>query len=243
MKLVKVKKEFKPNVGPEEMPKQKENLFGDSLDMLNNLNNDSHYDFGSDKVSVNDRDVIKLEEPIVKCCINTFTKSFLKVGIVCLICYLLLKVFNVDFKIFLVQDYSKEIFYSELRKLFIIVSIILLLVCILIKISINGSIKSVFKRKYLNKVNVYIYDVFSVILNIIMYSVTSSVCFYYLNMYYDRLEKWQEIGRLVKNANIEIINWFKYAVVIVVAIFIAVNSLKSISIIHSRNEFRLEDEI
>ena len=113
----------------------------------------------------------------------------------------------------------------------------------MIKISINGSIKSVFKRKYLNKVNVYIYDVFSVILNIIMYSVTSSVCFYYLNMYYDRLEKWQEIGRLVKNANIEIINWFKYAVVIVVAIFIAVNSLKSISIIHSRNEFRLEDEI
>lgn len=243
MKLVKVKKEFKPNVGQEEMPKQKENLFGDSLDMLNNLNNDSHYDFGSDKVSVNDRDVIKLEEPIVKCCVNTFTKSFLKVGFVCLICYLLLKVFNVDFKIFLVQDYSKEIFYSELRKLFIIVSIILLLVCILIKISINGSIKSVFKRKYLNKVNVYIYDVFSVILNIIMYSVTSSVCFYYLNMYYDRLEKWQEIGRLVKNANIEIINWFKYAVVIVVAIFIAVNSLKSISIIHSRNEFRLEDEI
>ena len=50
MKLVKVKKEFKPNVGQEEMPKQKENLFGDSLDMLNNLNNDSHYDFGSYKI-------------------------------------------------------------------------------------------------------------------------------------------------------------------------------------------------
>ena len=115
MKLVKVKKEFKPNVGPEEIPKQKENLLGDSLDILNNLNNDSHYDFGGDKVSVNN--VIKLEEPILRCCINTFIKSFLKVGIVCLICYLLLKAFKIDFKLFLVQDYTKDLFYSELKKL------------------------------------------------------------------------------------------------------------------------------
>lgn len=243
MKLVKVKKEFKPNVGPEELPKQKETLFGDSLEMLNNLSRDSNYDFGGDKVSVGNVNVIKTEESIIKCCIDTFIKSFFKVGIVCLICYLFIKIFKLDFELFSVQDYTKELFYGELKKLLIIVGVALILGCFFIKISINGSIKSVFKRKYLNKVNVYIYDVFAVILNIVMYVITSSVSFYFLDIYYDRLVKWQEIGRLVEGANVEIINWFKYAIVIIVAIFIAVNSLKGISIIHSRNEFRLEDEI
>lgn len=243
MKLVNIKKEFKPNVGPEEIPKQKDSLYGDSLNMLNNLSSSSNIDFGGNKDSVSYDNVIKNEASIVNVCLNTLIKSAMKIGIVCLISYLIIWIGKIDFELFIIKDYTSEVFFSEIRKFALIIGISLLAICILIKLSINGSIKSVFKRKYLNKVNVYIYDVFSVIVNILYYVITSSVYFYFINTYYDRLVKWQETGRVVDTVNIDILNWFKYGVVIIIAIFVAANSLKSISIIHERNEFRIEDEI
>lgn len=242
MKLVKIKKEFKPNVNPEgNQVQNKDVLLGDSLNSLNNVNNDYNYDFGSTHANQLKDNVIKNETKLIGACLSTAFKTIIKFIFIFLIGYFVVEFSGFD--LFKAGEYSKEVFNEELNKAIMVMGISLFVLCFFVKGFINGSIKSVFKRKYLNKVNVYVYDVFVVIFNILSYVGVSVLYFYLIDVYYERLSNWKEAGRVLEDVNIEILNYLKYGIVVIVAIFIAFNVLRSLSIVHSKNKYVFEDEI
>lgn len=211
----------------------------DSLNRLNNADKGYNYDFGNSGKNKN-KERLKNERTILSACLFTFFRVF--IGILVFVGLFFLVTSFLDFEFFYQQSsYTTKEFNEELRNCIILLFSSLLIVCVILKVYINSVVRACFKKKYLSKFNIYIYDVFLVLLNVISYILLAVIYFYIINGIYGDFKSWLDLGIISKEGNIEIINWFKYVVVVMISIFMSVNSFTGFSIVYKKNKFIFED--
>lgn len=251
MGIIQIEKESKGTVVPASSGKKENVISGnDSLSLLNNSSDGYAYDFGAERENLSSgmtEKGIKKEVGIVSICIYTFLRSvllslfhlFLFGGIV----YALLSFTGwiepvKDFLLLVIHKIGKEVITYLLSFLF------LFLVCLVVKGNINGSIRKKFRTYYLSKVNIYIYDVFVVVFNLIFYVGVSFFFFWYVN-HYQEVFRWLYQIHFMNTYQIEIshFSYFKYIIAILVSLFMSLNSIKDIGINHKQNQFVFEEEI
>ena len=246
MGIVKIEKDFKSNVNSSDSYKKQQDILpGSSLTSLNNSNNEYSFDFNNNSAGMNNGR-IKNEIGIVPACVKTVLNSILKITILLGIVYLIYKYLNIDIDLtcFEGNEYlTKDVYWDEFKKVGIIFGASLVILCFISKLFINGAIKKVLKKNYLSKLNTYIYDGFITIYNIFYYVVISFGYFRYINNIFDRLESLNETGKIVEGVNIELFGLFKYAVVVVIAVFITLNVLRGVSIVYKKNRFVFEEQL
>lgn len=93
------------------------------------------------------------------------------------------------------------IFLLTLLALLIIVSVVFVLI-------INFSVKVRFRKSYLSKSNVYVYDTFLIMLNILVFTIIGFVFFLITDGYYKEFSTWIENGVLDPETNLGIIGLF-----------------------------------
>lgn len=155
-----------------------------------------------------------------------------------------LKIFDLKIVLIEVPNYlSKKMFNSELVLLLITLFFIFLVASFIFAIFINIAVKVSLKKSYLSKTNVYVYDVFVCTLNLFVFSIIGIITFIVLNNYQIEFMSWIDKGLLDPMVNLSIMEVFKYIIVIVSSLFIILNSLRDISIIHKKNEFALTNHL
>ena len=208
-----------------------------SLNSLNKKKTNS-YDFSKNDNPEMAYGKLKTERGIVGIIISTLLMVFAVGGALIGIIWGILKIF--DLKIVLFQKknfYSMKVFESELGIFLLTVLILLTIVSIIFVLIINFSVKIRFRKSYLSKTNVYVYDTFLIALNILVFSIIGFVFFAITDGYYKGFSSWIADGTLDPETNLGIIGLFKYLMVIVCALFISLNSYRGISITHKKNDF------
>ena len=181
---------------------------------------------------------LKTERCIMGIIVSTLLMFFGIGGALIGIVYALLKVF--DLKIVLFQ--KKEFLFDKsvwvwIRYFLLAVLALLIIVSVVFVLIINFSVKVRFRKSYLSKSNVYVYDTFLIMLNILVFTIIGFVFFLITDGYYKEFSTWIENGVLDPETNLGIIGLFKYLIVIVSALFISLNSYRGISITHKKNDF------
>ncbi len=144
--------------------------------------------------------------------------------------------FPYEIHIFKVGDTMSVIEFNKQLLITVgVISSVFLITCFILVYIINSSISKRFRMKYLTKVNQYIYDVIVVIINITLYTLVAVGVFLVINYYYDMFKELVDNGILVSDAKISLINLYKYIAVVVVGLFIGLNSLKCVSIVKKKN--------
>ena len=95
----------------------------------------------------------------------------------------------------------------------------------------------------MNTSNVYVYDTFLIVLNIFVFVMIAVGFFTVFNNYSDILTNWYAKDIIDTNANLGVIEAFKYVIVVIVAIFISLNSLIGIKITYEKNKFIFENHL
>lgn len=223
-------------------------------DTLNNLNNvgNENYVFETEKERIASDNLvshgmngnkIQVEGKLFPMCLTTFICSTLLLFVIVTLMYIVLTSSN-SIEIFPYKsNYTAEEFNTYLKRSFIILFGIVSFMSIASMIVINNAVKARFRNNYLSKFKVYIYDIFIVIQNAILYIYEMIVMFSILNDIHYNFVTWQTSGKILGSVNIDTIEIFKYVVVIIMTIFIVINSFSSIDIIHSKNKFILEEQI
>lgn len=212
---------------------------------LNNLNNneDYNYDFGNNSAGMSEGK-IKNERGLIGGIITTILKTIIFIVFILGIIGVTIYFTKVKIEFF---PFDKTLtlnkFEDAIRDSFIYYSGLLLFSCLLVKIAINSSVKGVFKRKYMSKFNLYIYDVFMVLFNVVVYVGVGYLFFILMDMFKQDIEAWKGFITIKEYFNISIFSYYKYAIVIVVSLFMAVNSFKGVGIVHKKNKFVFNDEV
>ena len=115
--------------------------------------------------------------------------------------------------------------------------------CLLTLILLNLVIKSRFISRYLNKINVYIYSAFAALINCGMYFTILLLYFLEVNKVTKRVRSLYENGIIVEKANPNLIEPFKYIVVVLIVIFMISNCFRIMSIVKKKNQFIFEEEV
>lgn len=249
MGIIKIEKDLKANVtGSTTNVKKNVYDINDSLDSLNNLSAYEGNDINQDtNVGTKDTARIKNEINIVRACVRTSVKSFFSSiidililgGIIFSLLYFTGWINKV--KSFFINIISRT---GETFIFYLIGCLILLLCCLIVRGNIRGSIKGIFKYKYLNKMNIYIYDGFIVIWNIIFYIFIAVLFFLLVNNYQDIFKLLVKVNFMnTANISIEGYSYIKYIIVVVISLFLSLNSLRCVSLVHRLNKFVLEDEV
>ena len=229
--------------GPKFNPKKNEGMDKvESLDSLNISSTDYEFDFGNNSAGMN-KGKIKIERNLLNACLTTITNTMLKVSFLGIIVFIIFRFVKIDLGIFSEEMYNLSLFNGEVIKLACIILGTLLIVSFVFKFNVNSSVKGCFRRKYLNKKNIYIYDVFIIVFNILLYVILALLYFAIVNKFYVNVVELQKAGNIVREANLEIINLMKYGIVIIVGLFIGLNSWKCIDIVHLNNKFVFDEEI
>lgn len=214
-----------------------------SIDKEVSLNSLNKKKTGSFNFSKNDNPEmaygkLKTERGIIGIIISTLLMVFGVGGALIGIVHVLLKIF--DLKIVLFQNknfYSMNEFESELGLFLLTILVLLIIVSIVFVLIINLSVKIRFRKSYLSKTNVYVYDTFLIMLNILVFTIIGVIFFRITDGYYKDFSNWIDVGILDPETNLGIIGLFKYLIVIVSALFISLNSYRDISIVHKKNDF------
>lgn len=214
---------------------------------LNNLNQKATYAFNFGDENKNPEMVhgrLKTERSIAGAILSTLLMVFAIGGGLVGIVFAIFKLFNLKLVLFSEKNYySLDMFYNELGKFLLTFFVLLLLVSFVFVFLINLSVKVRFRKSYLSKTNVYVYDVFLGMLNVLIFSIIGFVFFQVLNGYYNDFKLWIDQEILDPEVNLGMINAFKYIVVIISALFMSLNSIKGISIAHKMNEFIFKNHL
>lgn len=241
MGIINISKGNKPDV--EAIRRAQEHLKEDSLNVLNNSDNEYNYTFEKSNAGMNGGK-LKIERGLIDCVIISYLGVFIKLSLLFIFTYAIIYFLDIPFELVIEKEYFTV---NEFNKMLIRAGGILLgmlfLICFVVKIAINGSIKKRFRTKYLNKVNIYIYDVFVVILNVILYAFLAFCYFKVIEHINSDFVDFEKAGRLAKDISLNIFGIFKYVIVVIVSIFIALNSMRGIAIVHKRNEFVFNDDL
>lgn len=187
---------------------------------------------------------IQTEGNVTNICLLTFILTAISIIALIAIGFLIFTVFNKYIAIFPKQEsYTPDEFNSYLRRSFMILFGIISLLSIISMIIINRNVKDRFKYHYLSKYKVFIYDAFVVFQTTFLYICEMWVMFQVINGLYNNLLTYQTNGLITGSVNIETINVFKYIIVIIMTIFIVLNSFSSVDIIHEKNKFVFENQV
>lgn len=216
---------------------------GMSLNHLNQ-NASSTFDFGKNSNPGIGFGNQKTERGITGIIFSTIFIVLLLIGIVAGAVFAFFKFTDYKFIFFEEKNYySLQYFNSELGKLLLLLLALLLLICIVCVFIINFAVKGRFKNSYLSKTNVYIYDIFIGMLNVLIFSLIAYGFFIVINNYHAEFTKWVAEKMVDPEVKFDILNLYKYLIVIIVAIFIALNSLRGIAITYEKNKFMFENHL
>lgn len=185
---------------------------------------------------------IKVERDIITSCLSTFIKIIIISASLIALLYLGFHYLDNKVELFPYQSsYTAKEFNEYLRRSFILLFVLLSFGCSLLMLIINNIVTKQFKKHYLSKINVYIYEIFTIIINIAIYVLGAWCMFILIDKLYDKFVFWQSAGTIIGSVNIEIINLFKYVITSVVAVFIVINSFSICNIVHKNNKFVFEN--
>ncbi len=241
MGIVKISKSNKTETIEAEAPKSKssDNL----LDVLNHAADGFDFDFGRESAGMDDGR-LKTEMSLARAIFATIMALAIVIGVLVGIYFVVTNVLDFHFELFAEKNYyTDEFYYSELRSCLILLSAFLIGICLLLTLFINASITGRFKKRYLKKLNIYLYDGLVVFLNILLFVIVGVIYFDIINGLYSDFSTWVKDGSLSSEVNINIINWFKYAVVVIVSLFLSLNSISGIGIVHKKNRFVFEETL
>ncbi len=187
---------------------------------------------------------IKKEASAIGLAISTTMLIAFIIGFAVLAGYLVMKFGKVNFHIFpQLETYDLKQYNDSLKRCFLILSGMLVGTCILLLVVYNLVVRSRFINNYLSKIGYYVYTIFAVVLNSALFLAVIYCYFLIVNKISDNLRKMLESGVITENVNINTINLFKYAIVILVVIFLVVNCFNIVSIIKEKNRFVFEEEM
>lgn len=244
MAIVKIEKENKNNEN-NSYNRQQEVLPGVSLNLLNNSNEDYKFDFGNNSAGMNNGK-LKNEIGITSACVKTAISSFVKLGVFLALIFIIIKYVKIDIDLTWFDDkayLTKDMYWDEFLRVSLMLGLSLLIICFMNKLFINGSIRKTLKKNYLNKMNIYIYDGFIAVLNVVSYVIICIIYFVDINNTFDKIEKLESVGKIIEGIDIELFNLLKYGVVIIVSVFIALNIFRGVSIIYKKNKFVFEEQL
>ena len=136
---------------------------------ITNLNNNDTKEYSynfSDNSGMNG-DELKVERDLVSTCGLTFIKIIIFTAVILGLLYLGFGYLDSKVSLFPYQSsYTAKEFNEYLRRSFLLMFLILSFGCSLVMVIITNIVTKEFKRNYLSKLNVYIYDVFTVLLNV-----------------------------------------------------------------------------
>lgn len=214
-----------------------------TIDYLNN-EEEYNYDFASDHTDTLGMEDgrLKNERDIFTTCLATFAKIIIISGILLVLLYLGFSYLDTKVELFPYQSSYTSIEFNEyIRRSFILLFLLLSFGCSILMIIMTNVVSKQFKNHYLSKINIYIYDVFTILLNTIIYIFGGWCMFNIINNLYEKFVFWQNAGTILGSVNIETINIFKYVITSVIAIFIVINSFSICGIVHKKNKFVFEN--
>lgn len=249
MGLIELEKN-KLNQTPVQNPTYSDSVYkNDSLSNLNNVGTETYTFATSDEnriannLATSSNPRFQKEGSLLAFCLTTIIPSFFLIFLIIGLGYLALTSFT-PIEIFPYRSsYTADEFNSSLRRSFIILFIIISFLSIISMIIINNIVKSRFNNYYLSKFKMYFYDFFIIIQNILLYICEMFIMFSVVNSIYNDFTSWKSSGIITGNVNIDTIEIFKYVIVIVMTIFIVINSFSSIDIIHQKNKIVFENQI
>ena len=209
-----------------------------NMDSMNNMNNISYNPVDENDYIGVKGDTIKKETTLYSSILSTIIEAVIVLWIIGLLVFIGLNISKFKIELFtLLDSYTLEEYNAAIRRSFVMLSGSLIIMCFVIKFVINTSIRGRFRRLYLNKFNIYAYDVFVWVFNIVVYLGVGFFFFYLINEIHDTIL----LQNFVDEVNKETINLLKYAVVIIITIFGMLNSFSGVSIVHKNNKFVLDD--
>lgn len=213
---------------------------------LNHLNQNTSYsfDFGKNNNPEMAFGRLKTERGITGIIFSTLFTVLIIIGLIAGLVFAFFKFTDYTFVLFEEKSYySLQYFNSELGKLLLLLFALLFLICIICVFIINFAVKIRFRKSYLSKTNVYIYDIFIGILNALVFSLIAYCFFVVINNYHAVFTEWLGKKMIDPEVNFTILSIYKYLIVIVAAVFVALNSLRGIAITHEKNKFVFENHL
>lgn len=187
---------------------------------------------------------IKKEMGVIKACISTLLIILFVFGFTILAGFIAYKSSKLDFHIFpVLESYNLEQYNTSMKRCFLILSGMLVGTCVLVLFVVNVVIRSRFINNYLSKIGTYIYAVYAVIVNTLLFLGVIYVYFIVVNRIGSKLNKLLTTGVITENVNIKTIELFKYAIIVCAVIFLVINSFSIVGIIKEKNRFVFEEEV
>lgn len=242
MGFVQISKDEKTKIeGKKEVVKYSGNKDDNLLNMLNNADSGYNYKFEKNISSAKEKELLK-EVNLVKAIFSTLINVIFKIVISLGFCFCVYYLSGISINLIPSKTfYTTKEFYQQLSFSFIIFGLSLLLISFILSYFINSSIKGVFKRNYLNKINIFLYYLFIILLNLFIYILLAFVYFKFIDSLYYDFKLLLNSGVLAKGCNIDSILWFKYFIVVIVSIFLSINSYFEILNVYKYNKFVFED--
>ncbi len=213
---------------------------------LNNLNKKATYayDFGKDTNPEMAYGKLKTERSIVTAILSTVFMSLIIFGVLFGGIFGLFKLFDLELVLFHEKNYySLDMFNSELLNFLLTFIVLLLVVSFIAVIIINLSVKVRFRKAYLSKSNVYVYDVFLGMFNVLIFTVIGYIFFVILDGYNKDFMSLIDKGIVSSEVKLDILGVFRYLIVIISAVFMSLNTIRGISIAHKKNEFIFKNHL
>lgn len=250
--------EIEKNTGPKEQvpnprPYSNSVYVNDTLNSLNNAGSETYVFETQEEKRINNNltnsagmngNRLQKEGSLIAMSLTTLVFSFFTIALIVALFYLVFDAFGDKIEIFPYQsNYTVEEFNSYLKRSFIILFGIVSFLSIASMLIVNNIIRARFEYYYLSKFKIFIYDVIVVIQNILLYIFEMWFMFQIVNNIHNDFVIWKTNGTILGDVNIETIEIFKYVIVIIMTIFIVLNSFSSIDIIHQKNKFVLDEQI
>ncbi len=186
----------------------------------------------------------KKEVNIIKICLTTILLITFIIGFAAIGGFIAYKFGKINIHIFpRLESYDLKQYNTSIKRCFLILSGMLIGTCFLILFVFNLVVKSRFINNYLSKIGVFIYSIFAVIVNSALFIGVIYAYFYIVDRISKLLNNYLSKGIITESVNINTIELFKYAIVVVCIIFLVLNSFSVVGIIKERNQFVFEEEM
>lgn len=257
-KKEKIKKEKSIEITKEEKEVIPEEIINPTASLNNYVSNDSNYERNirkaNNKLLKKEEDTsmykgkLKTESTIFGICFKTILLTYFRFMIMCAIVvvgYLLLDKYDYfHLELFPFQEiYTVERFNFLNMRAMGILAIITVVISLFAMFAIRRSVKSSLKKKYLSKVNIYIYDVFIALLNVLFFVLIILSMFYLVDNMHSEFLRLVENGKIDGPVNTETIIHFKMFVVVIASAILAISSYFDIELVYKKNKFIFDDSV
>ncbi len=251
--------EKKKEIVEESPQEEKASRIVDKTSSLDNyVANDDHYlnniKYANNDVIIKEEDTsqykgkLKTESTIFGICFKSILLSYLFLvilaGVIIIGYYVLQRYGLIHFELFPYQEtYTVKEFNQYNMKMMGVLALVTVIVSLFVLIAVRWSVQSGLRKKYLSKTNIYIYDVFMIILNILFFVLIIMAMFQMLDNYHEQFELLVQLGKIDGPVNTETIVHFKMFVVIISSMVLAISAYFDVDLIHRKNKFVFDDSV